>query len=193
VSAFAQHAARLAGAALLFASFIAGAADLLDIDVKLEDKRYHMRSEAWFDASEEDLYRVLTDYELFKKFTSAFVESNNVEPDEYGRPQFHTRMEGCVLWWCKSLVRDGYLLLTPPKLVVAITDPDASNFKYSLESWELKKDGDGTLMIYNFHMEPDFFVPPVLGPFMIKRSLKSGGVDAIDRIEALAQGKEPEL
>lgn len=188
-----RNAARLAGALLLFVSAAAGSADLRDIDVELEEKRYHLRSEAWFDASEEQLYQVLTDYELFKKFTSAFVESSNIEPDEYGRPGFHTRMEGCVLWWCKSLIRAGYLMLTPNSLIVAITDPEASNFKYSLETWELKKDGDGTLMIYNFHMEPDFFVPPVLGPFMIKRSLKSGGVDAIDRIEALAQGKEPEL
>ena len=102
-------------------------------------------------------------------------------------------MQGCVLWWCKSLVRDGYLLLTPTTLVVAVTDPEISNFKFSLESWRLKEDGDGTLMIYNFNMEPDFFVPPIIGPYMIKRALRSGGVDAIDRIEALAQGKEPRL
>lgn len=171
----------------------AGPADLDYVTVKLVDKRYQLESRAWFDASEEDLFRVLTDYDLFTKFTSAIAEARNVEPDDLGRPQFYTRMEGCVLWWCKSLIRQGYLELTPTTLVIAMTDPESSNFKYSRESWKLVRDGEKTVMTYNFEMEPDFFVPPIIGPYMIKRSLKSGGRDAVDRIEALAQGKEPEL
>jgi hypothetical protein len=53
-------------------------------------------------------------------------------------------------------------------------------------------EGEGTLMIYEFEMVPDFWVPPVIGPFYIMRALRSGGERAIDRIEALARGKEPE-
>jgi len=34
-------------------------------------------------------------------------------------------------------------------------------------------------------------VPPVIGPYYIKRTLRDGGRDAVDRIEALAQGREP--
>ncbi len=184
----------LVAAVLLFATVRgAGTAELQSVTVTVENKHYQMRSEAWFDASAEELFRVLTDYTLFKNFTSAIVESENVAPDKYGRPQFHTRMEACVIWWCKSLVRDGYLLLNPTSMVMAITDPEVSNFKYSVERWELKKDGNGTLMTYHFDMEPDFFVPPLIGPYFIKRALRSGGVDAINRIEALAQGKEPTM
>jgi hypothetical protein len=39
-------------------------------------------------------------------------------------------------------------------------------------------------------MVPAFWVPPIIGPFYIKRALSSGGVDAVDRIEALAIGKK---
>jgi hypothetical protein len=35
-------------------------------------------------------------------------------------------------------------------------------------------------------MEPDFFVPPIIGPWYLKRVLSSGGVRAVDRIERLA-------
>jgi hypothetical protein len=31
----------------------------------------------------------------------------------------------------------------------------------------------------------------VVGPYVIMRTLRDGGRDAIDRIEALAQGREP--
>lgn len=169
----------------------AAAADLRSVEVEKIDDRYHLVSEAWFAASREDLYRVLTDYDLFEEFTSAFVDTRNVEPDELGRPRFYTRMEGCVLVFCKSFRRNGYLILKPKREIVAISLPEESDFDYSRERWQLKEEGEGTLMIYNFVMEPSFWVPPVVGPFLIKRTLREGGIDAIDRIEALAQGREP--
>lgn len=169
----------------------AGTADLKSVSVELIDDRYHLESTAWFAVSREDLYRTLTNYDLFEKFTSAFVETRNLEPGEDGRPRFFTRMEGCVLLFCKSMRRRGYLVLSPPGEIVAIADPEASDFHYSHERWRLEEDGEGTLMTYNFEMEPSFWVPPVVGPFIIKRTLREGGIDAIDRIEAVAQGKEP--
>jgi hypothetical protein len=177
--------------ALLAAARTAVPADLRTISVEFEDERYHLRSEAWFAADMDDMYRVLTDYDLFMKFTSAFVEARNVAPDRQGRPRFFTRMEGCVLLFCKSLVRYGHLELTPHTEIIAVAEPAKSDFKFSRERWRLVKDGEGTLLIYDFEMEPDFWVPPVIGPYVIKRSLRAGGVDAIDRIEALAQGRTP--
>ncbi|MDH4109953.1 MAG: hypothetical protein OEW35_16830 [Gammaproteobacteria bacterium] len=178
-------------ALLLVASCVATAADLRDVVVERNEDRYHLRSETWFNASAEELYRVLTNYDLFVKFTSAFVESRNLEPGADGRPRFYTRMEGCVLLFCKSFERHGHLLLQPMREIVAIVDPNKSDFKYSRESWRLVPEGEGTLLIYNFDMVPSFWVPPVIGPYYIKRTLREGGVDAVDRIEALAQGREP--
>jgi hypothetical protein len=135
---------------------------------------------------------LLIDYEKFEKFTSAIVESSNVEPDEKGRPGFYARMEGCVLLFCKSFIRNGYLLLTPMTEIVAIADPEESDFKYSRERWQLIPEGEGTLMIYDFEMEPAFWVPPVIGPFFIQRTLRRGANRAVDRIERLALEIEEE-
>ena len=169
------------------------AADLRDVVVEKEKSRYKLRSETWFDADRESLYRVLTDYDQFGKISSTFVEARNMEPDDQGRPRFYTRMEGCVLLFCKSYIRSGHLVLTPMSDIVAIVDPELSNFKFARERWQFIEDGDGTLLIYTFEMEPDFWIPPVVGPFVVKRALRRGGADAVDRIEALAQGREPEL
>lgn len=181
----------LPGLALLSLSQSASGADLRDISVELENDRYNLTSEAFFAAAPEDIFRVLSDYDLYVKFTSAFVESYNVPPDESGRPRFYTRMEGCVLMFCKSFERRGYLLLEPDTEIVAISEPEVSDFKYCRERWTLAGDGEGTVLTYTFEMEPDFWVPPVIGPFLIKRALREDGRDAIDRIEALAQGREP--
>jgi hypothetical protein len=176
----------------IFGAGTALAAELEDVTVELEDGRYTLRSETWFEAERESLYRVLTNFDLFKKFTSAIVESKNVAADEQGRPQFFARMEGCVLLFCKSFDRHGYVLTKPVGEIIAVSDPDRSDFKFSRERWVLTAEGDGTRMIYEFEMEPAFWVPPVIGPFYIKRALRDGGARAVQRIEvlALADAKE---
>ena len=166
-------------------------ADLRTVEVDREENRYSLRSEAYFAASREDLYRVLTNYDLFEQFSSAYVETRNIDEDERGRPRFFTRMQGCVLLFCRSFVRHGYLLLTPDTEIVAITEPEGSDFTYSRERWQLQAEGEGTRLIYDFEMEPGFWVPPVIGPYVIQRSLRSDGTDAVDRIEALALGRTP--
>ena len=167
------------------------AAELKDVSVDRKDGRYHLTSTTYFDATQSQLYKILTDYEQFPRFADAFVEAENREPDEQGRPQFYTRMEGCVLLFCKSYIRYGYLELKPDYDIVAIVDPELSNFNYSRERWQLIPEGEGTIMIYNFEMEPGFWVPPVVGPYVIKRALRSNGNAAVNRIEALALGKDP--
>jgi len=84
-----------------------------------------------------------------------------------------------------------YVMLTPHREIVALADPEESDFNYSRERWQLEADGDGAILKYEFELEPSFWVPPVIGPYVMKRVLRAGGSDAVDRIEALAQGKKP--
>lgn len=177
-------------AALVMSSAIYPA-DLREVTVERDDKRYRLVSQTHFDASAKDLYRVLTDYDLFTEFSSVFVESRNVRAGSNGKPRYFTKMEGCMLFFCKSFVRVGELTLTPDTEIIALADPEQSDFEYSRERWILIPEGNGTLLVYDFELEPSFWVPPVLGPFVMKRVLKAGGTNAVDRIEALAQGKKP--
>ncbi len=170
---------------LLAHSFVAQAAELREIEVERDENHYKMTSVSWLDVSPKELYAVLENHDLFTHFTSAVVESRMMEPDAEGRPQFYSRFEGCVLLWCKSFIRNGHLELTPYTDLIAVVDPERSDFKRSVETWSLTEESGGTIMEYTFDMEPDFWVPPVIGPFYINRALKRGGEKAVDRIEAL--------
>ena len=185
------HFLRPAAAAIFLMAGGALSAELRDVVVEKEDKRYRLTSETRIDASVADLYRVLTDYDLFTEFSSVFVESRNLRAAANGKPRYFTRMEGCMLLFCKSFVRIGELTLTPHNEIVATADPKQSDFNYSRERWLLEADGDGVLLKYEFELEPSFWVPPVIGPYVMKRALRAGGADAVDRIEALAQGRKP--
>ena len=181
----------LAGFLCFFVSMVGHPAELESIEVDREVDRYTLRSVTWFDADQENLFALLADYDQYHSFTSAIIESRSLAPDANGRPEFFNRMEGCVLFWCRYFVRIGYLELDPIDEVRALVDAERSDFRFSYERWQLSAEGGRTRLVYEFEMIPDFWVPPVLGPYYIKRALRRGGVRAAQRIEALARGEEP--
>jgi hypothetical protein len=168
------------------------AAELLSIDVEHDKGTYTMNSEVWFDATVEQVYEVFRYWDYSTKFSSAIVESRDVEPDEQGRPQFYIRNKGCVLFFCTSFERRGHVEAELNTVIFAFVNPETSDFHLSNESWKFIERDGGTVVIYDLEMRPKFWIPPAIGPYLIKRKLRNNGSRAIDRIEVIAQGVNSE-
>ena len=177
----------LAAAALLVLSLPAMAADLQKVVVDRKDGVYSMQSRVRFDATPEQLYEVLLDWDLSTQFSSIVVESRNVEADELGRPQYYSRIRICIAFFCKSFERSGHLETSPNEWIRAVADPERSDFYLSNESWEFVDAEVGAIVDYKLEFQPKFWVPPVIGPYLVKRKLKTDGPDALLRIEQIAQ------
>jgi hypothetical protein len=162
-------------------------ATIESIDVDHEGKIYSLHAETLLDASPQAIAAVLLDYERFGRISSVYKEYGYLDPLPDGTPVVFTRMEGCLLFYCKSMTRVERLEAASPGHIRTVTLPDRSDFKRSISEWTFKQEAAGTRMIYTLEMEPDFFVPPLIGPPILKRTLRRGGGDAIDRIERLAQ------
>lgn len=173
----------------LAASALAAAATMGTLDVKRERGRYSLAVEARLDATPESIYAVLTNFDDngYSRISRAYKESRYLEPAADGTPVVYTRMEGCALWHCMSLERTERLETDKPRWIKSTTLPEGSNFKYSTSEWVLERDGENTKMTYKLEMEPAFFVPPVVGPWYLKRTLSQGGLRAVTRIERLAR------
>lgn len=176
--------------ALLCLPVLCNGAELRDITVEKVDGRYVMNSEVWFGVGIDALFAVFLDYDLSPQFSSAIVEARDVEPDAQGRPRFYIRNRGCVLFWCFSVERNGYIEHEPNVVIEAHADPETSDFHLSEESWRFREDGAGTTVVYHLEMRPKVWVPPVIGTYVIKRRLREGGSHAIQRIEAIARNME---
>ena len=167
---------------------VAEAAEILNISVDSDDGIYTMTSEVWFDASIEQIYEVYKSWDYSTQFSSAIVEARDMEPDELGRAQFYVRNKGCVLFFCQSFERQGYVESEPNTVVRAFANPDTSDFHLSNEVWQFDVRDGGTVVTYDMSMHPKFWIPPGIGPYLLKRKLKKNGGDAVDRIELIAQG-----
>lgn len=162
------------------------AADLQSVKVSHKDGRYYMSSVTFFQAPRAGVFDVLTDYEHFGRLSSVYREYKYLSPTDDGVPRVYTRVEGCILFFCQSMERTERLIAEGLDALVAIVEPEASDFSFSEARWTFTESGEGTLVAYEMSMQPSFWVPPLIGPYMIKRKLRSGGLDAIERIEALA-------
>ncbi|MEL7185737.1 MAG: hypothetical protein AAFN50_04795 [Pseudomonadota bacterium] len=164
------------------------AAELREIAVGHKKGVYTMKSVVWFDAPIDNTYAIFRSWDYSKDFSSAIVEARDVEPDEQGRPQYYSRMKGCVLFFCREFVRQGYAEVVPNEVLRAFANPDVSDFEFVNEVWTFTEEDSGTIVVYELAMDPKFWIPPAIGPYFIKRKLKQDGGQAIDRIEKIAQG-----
>ena len=173
---------------LLLASGTLGAAELRSVEVDRVEGRYKLTSEVWFDTDIESIYATFLDYDLASQFTSFIVEASNLEPAEDGQRRFYIRNEGCVWFFCRSFERIGNVEHKPLLFIRSTANPEESDFRFSQEEWRFKVDGEGTLVAYDFEFEPRFWIPPLIGPYVLQRKLKKDSGDAIHRIEAIAIG-----
>jgi hypothetical protein len=187
------RAARVAAvSSALGASALAVAATIDELDVDRHRGSYSLEADAWLDATPESTYAVLTDFDdnAYARISRVYKESRYLDPAPDGTPVVYTRMEGCLLWHCVVLERTELLETEEPYYIKSVALPEGSNFKHSMSEWVLEPEGDGTRMTYTLEMEPDFFVPPVIGPWYLKRTLSQGGLRAVNRIERLARERD---
>jgi len=174
--------------ALLASAQCANAAEMRSIEMHYEDGRYSMVSVAWFDAGLDESFHVFNTWDYSPRFSGAVVEARDIAAEPGGLPGYFVINRGCVLFFCKSMVRQGYVEADHNKLLRAVADPQLSDFEEFEESWEFSETDGGTSVRYSLQMVPDFWVPPAIGPYMIKRKLQKDGGRALDRIEVIAQG-----
>lgn len=176
--------------ALALAGAAAGAlhgATIRTVSIDHDDGRYRLTSSTYLDAPREAVFQVLTDYQQFERISSVFEESRYLPPDADGTPMVYTRLEGCLLFFCRSVERVERLETEAPGFIRTTADPARSDFRYARSEWRLESEQACTNVLYSIELEPDFWVPPVIGPWMIKRHLVRGGADAVVRIEEFAR------
>ena len=175
---------------VFFVSFFSGVgstAVIHDLKIEYRSGRYELVSHTYVDAPLEAIFHVLTDYDHFNRISRIYEESGFMEPAADGTPVVYTRMRGCVLFFCKNMTRVERLETREPGFIHTITLPEQSDFRYGVSEWILEPEGSGTNVIYRAVLEPDFWLPPIIGPWALKRRLLEGGAGALDRIESLSQ------
>jgi hypothetical protein len=185
---FGKHARALVMAgALFFYVGAVGAAEVLEADVVHKDGLYTVRFDVRLTAPADKVKRHLTDYGNYAKHAKSIVESTVLSQAPDGTVRLRLRMRSCVLFFCRetNVVKD--ISEQADGTIHARIDSQLSDFRESTERWRLfADDAQHTRLQYNAELTPTFYVPPLIGPWWLKRKMRELLETNIGRFEALA-------
>lgn len=169
------------------ASTGAWAVEILDASVDKEDGVYHVIGNSLIDASPEFIYSILIDFDNFHKISNSITDTHVVESSVPGELLGYTRIEACVMFFCRTAERVERITASPSTVIEAEAIPDQGDFVIYHTRWALVPQGDVTRVTYKAEFQPDFWMPPLISTWAIKRKLVSSAENLGARIEYLAK------
>lgn len=173
---------------LLLAPLVSRADDVHSLSVQDKDGSYIVDLRIDIHAESGALYKVLTDYARLGRINPAISYTRLLATPEDAPPRVKSKIHMCISFYCRNLIQVQKMYALPPDYVRAVIVPGKSDFKAGAAYWRLKSNGNGTALLH-FHanMTPDFWVPPLIGPWLIKRVLRSEAVRTARALERVAR------
>ena len=131
--------------------------------------------------------RVLTDYEHIYRLDSAIVDSKILSSSDDGVVRVRIRIADCIAFFCKKIDRVEDVRELEHGGLQATIVPSLSNFRSGYAEWKILGTEERTQVIYQAQMEPDFFIPPLIGSYFVKQKLRKSILVSMARIECIAR------
>ncbi len=148
----------------------AGAGELVRLRVENGGNIYNVYMEMIVHASPERVMAVLTDYPNIARLNPSITHSEVLSAAD-GLTRVLTRMEGCVFFYCVEIERiEGVSVLENGDLE-AVIEPLEGGFKSGTANWQVRDEGEHSRVIYSASLEPDFWIPEVIGPSVVRANL----------------------
>ena len=144
--------------------------ELRQLNVVRDADKFEIDASIHIQAPTDMVFAALTDFEKLDQLLPDVKESRQLsDGDEI---QVYTRRRSCFLLICLGSVVVEVVTYPAPGVIVSTIDPGRSDFKSGVSSWRLVATKTGTRMDYTANMEPDFWIPRIVGAGAVKRSVK---------------------
>jgi len=163
------------------------AIDVLDMEVVERGGRYQMKIVAVIRAPAPYVRHVLADFQHLYRLNPSIVESEVLGCNKDGLVMVRTQALGCAAQFCEVLERVECVYLLRSGDIVADIIPELSQFRSGKSYWWIKPIGEHTIVGYRSYMEPEIVVPPVVGKFLVKKSIKQQMLITFTNLEKIAR------
>lgn len=178
---------RLASAILaLLLALPVRAVEIVQTEVQHERGRYQIDFDVRIAAPETSVRTLMTDYARLARLSELVVESKVTELNRDGVRRLDMLLRGCILFVCRSVHKVEDIRTEGNGDIVTRAVPGAGDFNFSEERWHIDTDANRTSVRYTGVMEPAFFIPPIIGPIVMKYAIRKKLVETLHTIERLA-------
>ncbi len=176
-------------AVLSGAAVAASAAEVLRSEVHHRAAHFEVVFEVVLSAPHEAVQRLVTDYGNFSELSSTVVHSEVVARIADGRSRVKLILRPCLWLLCRRLVKVTDSYVSPAGDIVHVTLPKYSDFREARERLTVTPEAGGTQtrVLYRARLVPDFGLPPIVGPWLVRRQIVNELSATADQVEALAR------
>ena len=163
------------------------AAEFHTLEASRDGDMYRLSVDVYLDAPPNQVYRVLTDYNHLGRISGMVRQSRVLERLDAHTVLVYVESRVCVWFFCHTLRETQKVVESPPDSVTAEVIPAQSNVRFATSSWHLRPDGKGTRMRWQLSIEPEFWIPPLIGPALVKSELRTESAYTARGVEKLAR------
>jgi len=171
---------------LLLTTVLTAGGEVRQAAVQHEDGVYILALDVMLSAPFEAVYAIVSDYDRLYRISEVLVETRLLPDAGDGLRRRRLVTRTCILIFCftarmvETVQESGNAIFT--RIV-----PGESDFKSGRTEWHvLPLDARHSRIRLYSELEPDFWIPPFIGPYLLKRKMLSEARKSIRRIEALA-------
>ena len=162
------------------------AATVLHTEVEHNAGRYTVTFTFRVNAGAGAVRRQLTDYDHLERLSRVVQKSEQLSPGDDGRPRVRVVMRSCFLFFCQTVRKLETVTEFPDGRLIVVADPTESDYRYSRVEWRIRAEATQTHVTYQAEYEPAFFVPPLIGPWVVKSRIRHELELLAERLEQLA-------
>jgi len=149
--------------------------------------RYQVDLAVRLEAPPARVLAVVRDPERLTEVSDVIAAVNILERPTGNRYLREALIETCVFVFCFKTTMVEWIVDEPDGVILTDIVPERSDFAYGRSRWTVRPtDSGATRVTLESEREPSFWVPPVIGPWMMTRKLKHETLAALARIEELA-------
>jgi hypothetical protein len=170
----------------LYTPFLA-AGGVVDLMISESQGVYQFALEMILDASAEDVRYVITDYAHIYRIDPSIVESEILGTPDRSVTRVKTLINVCFLSFCRDILRVEDVREVGDDDIYTVIVPQLSNVRSGAAHWRIHPMGAKTRINYDMTLEPGFFVPPLVGSYLVEKRIKEETLICFNNIERIAR------
>jgi hypothetical protein len=165
----------------------ARAADIRTLTVEEHQGHYTVILDAVLDAPSESIFSTISDPGRWPELSHSVTKADDLGWLPDGRRKIRVIFEDCILIFCQTVHKNETLRSSANGHIETLTIPGQGDFGYAHEHWLVSAEGSGTRVRYQAEMLPSFYIPPLLGAYILKAKIHSLLLHVTTNLEAAAK------
>ena len=167
-------------------SLSAAAGQVFMAAVTHHEGNYLVEVDVLVDVPEPTARALLTDYDHLDRINPAIEVSEVLLTRKPGDYRVRTITKACVWFYCKRIHQIQDVIEAHDGSITAVVIPALSDFKQGYARLNMWQEPGGSRIRIRSEVEPDFWIPPLIGPWLIKRKLRSEALETVHNVERVA-------